>query len=144
MTTLVDWKYDLMKGNVQRMTSFLLLFLLLIHSTRSSVQRRLQSPGGVRSPSADGTEFDELCLNRGISRKQINSIHSLTKSHLLFPDDETASSAAALIHWSRRTTGVGGWMGLDLGATLVCQSDPTWCKSDPKSTSSQRLVPTTT
>jgi len=33
---------------------------------------------------------------------------------------------------------------LDLGATLVCQSDPTWYKSDPKSTSSRRLVPKTT
>src|SRR6218665_338779 len=26
---------------------------------------------------------------------------------------------------------------LDLGATLVCQSDPTWYKSDPKSTCTQ-------
>ena len=33
---------------------------------------------------------------------------------------------------------------LDLGATLVCQSDPTWYKSDPKSTSSRRFVPKTT
>ena|SRR6218665_1949807 len=29
---------------------------------------------------------------------------------------------------------------VDLGATLVCQSDPTRYKSDPKSTSSRRLV----
>jgi len=29
---------------------------------------------------------------------------------------------------------------LDVGATLVCQSDPTWYQSDPKSTSSRRLV----
>ena len=33
---------------------------------------------------------------------------------------------------------------LDQGVTLVCQSDPTWYKSDPKSTSSRRLVPKTT
>jgi len=31
---------------------------------------------------------------------------------------------------------------IDLGATLVCQSNPTWYKSDPKSSSSRRLVPT--
>src|SRR6218665_99314 len=28
-------------------------------------------------------------------------------------------------------------LGIDLGVTLVCQSDPTWYKSDPKSTSSR-------
>src|SRR6218665_196160 len=33
---------------------------------------------------------------------------------------------------------------IDLGIALVCQSDPTWYKSDPKSTSSRRLVPNTT
>jgi len=37
------------------------------------------------------------------------------------------------------------WIMVDLGATctLVCQSDPTRYKSDPKSTSSWRLVPKT-
>src|SRR6218665_1379451 len=30
------------------------------------------------------------------------------------------------------------WHHLDLGATIVCRSDPTWYKSDPKSTSSRR------
>jgi len=31
-----------------------------------------------------------------------------------------------------------------MGVTLVCQYDPTWYKSDPKSTSSRRLVHKTT
>src|SRR6218665_699053 len=33
---------------------------------------------------------------------------------------------------------------VDLGGTLVCQSDPTWYKSDPTSTSSRRILPETT
>src|SRR6218665_946942 len=37
-----------------------------------------------------------------------------------------------------------GGQQIDLGVTLVCQSDPTWYKIDPKSTSSRRLVPKTT
>ena len=41
-------------------------------------------------------------------------------------------------------TNNSNYIHLDLGVTLVCQSDPTWYKSDPKSTSSRRLVPKTT
>ena len=38
--------------------------------------------------------------------------------------------------WGRDETN----LEIDLGVTLVCQSDPTWYKSDPKSTSSRRFV----